>query len=427
LDPAEQETSKADDVDLYADEDSRMNWLRWVTTLGLQSCDNRAVDALLKDEASVEAFYNFLAAGEGQEGENRCAVFYLEDATSDFGINSAPPPEQSAASESLEGEAVDENAAPAASVEDAANPNEASSSNAPAEVQQSEAASADAEPGAESETAAGANSNEGGESAIPESDATVDPEPAAVEAKSPLENETPVSAAPKESLDIKALRVRYNSYPETVSSTNERLVIIRNSSDALAVPSDRQQARVFLNGCLTPVLVLTQTLPTRQLLLNEVYLPIILQNLRNESANKQAIAESIKSEFTSSLLKFSSQLTHACQHVGGDVSLDIPIIDLERSIEDIKGDSVAIGKMEAALHHWTPIVSQLLTREAGKTVVGKGPMAEVDYWRERASAFSSVFEQLSTPYNKKLLAVMREAVENSAATFDVLYSDLTKM
>ena len=179
LDPAEQETSKADDVDHYADEDSRMNWLRWVTTLGLQSCDNRAVDALLKDEASVEAFYNFLAAGEGQEGENRCAVFYLEDATSDFGINSAPPPEQSAASESLEGEAVDDNAAPAASVEDAANPNEASSSNAPAEVQQSEAASADAEPGAESETAAGANSNEGGESAIPESDATVDPEPAA--------------------------------------------------------------------------------------------------------------------------------------------------------------------------------------------------------------------------------------------------------
>jgi dynein heavy chain len=38
-----------------------------------------------------------------------------------------------------------------------------------------------------------------------------------------------------------------------------------------------------------------------------------------------------------------------------------------------------------------------------------------------------VFEQLSTPYTKKLLVVMREAVENSAATFDVLYSDLTKM
>jgi dynein heavy chain len=238
----------------------------------------------------------------------------------------------------------------------------------------------------------------------------------------------PPLAAAKVSLDLKALRVSYNAYPDSATSTNERLVILRSSPDALKVPSDRLQAREYLNDCLTTVLVLTQTLPTLQMLLNEVYLPIILQNLRSESsASKLAIAESIKSEFTASLLKFTSQVSHACQHVGGDVSLDVPSIEIDRSVDDIKSDSVAIGKMEAALHHWTPIVSQLLTREAQKSVVGRGPMAEVDYWRERASAFSSVFEQLSTPYAKRLLAVMREAVENSAATFDVLYSDLTKM
>ena len=142
LDLQEPQKPELDDVDLYANEEPRLNWLRWLTTMGLQSCDNRSVDALLKDEASIEAFYNFLAAGEGQEGENRCAVFYLEDAASDFGLNSAPPAETAAATEKPEGGAAEEQAVSADSPQDAAieSPDASGESkDAPAEGEQAEA------------------------------------------------------------------------------------------------------------------------------------------------------------------------------------------------------------------------------------------------------------------------------------------------
>jgi hypothetical protein len=40
---------------------------------------------------------------------------------------------------------------------------------------------------------------------------------------------------------------------------------------------------------------------------------------------------------------------------------------------------------------------------------GKGPLAEIDFWRERNAALSSLFEQLNLPNVRKMIEVLETA------------------
>ena len=57
-----------------------------------------------------------------------------------------------------------------------------------------------------------------------------------------------------------------------------------------------------------------------------------------------------------------------------------------------------------------------------QTPQGNGPLAEIDYWRERNAALSALFEQLKLPKVKQLLEIFSH-VDNS---IEYLRQDLNK-
>ena len=61
---------------------------------------------------------------------------------------------------------------------------------------------------------------------------------------------------------------------------------------------------------------------------------------------------------------------------------------------------------------------------------GKGPLAEIDFWRERNAALSSLFEQLNLPNVRKMIEVLETApnVDTSVmSAFKVQFAELTKL
>lgn len=57
---------------------------------------------------------------------------------------------------------------------------------------------------------------------------------------------------------------------------------------------------------------------------------------------------------------------------------------------------------------------------------GPGPMAEINFWQERASIFSAMSEQLKQPVVKKILEVLTKADASVVQTMEGTVVELTK-
>jgi hypothetical protein len=63
-------------------------------------------------------------------------------------------------------------------------------------------------------------------------------------------------------------------------------------------------------------------------------------------------------------------------------------------------------QLEEATAEWTLLLGSALQKEAEKAPQGKGPLAEIEFWRERNASLGSLYEQLNTPQAKKVVATL---------------------
>ena len=61
-----------------------------------------------------------------------------------------------------------------------------------------------------------------------------------------------------------------------------------------------------------------------------------------------------------------------------------------------------------------------------KTGSNKGPLAEIEYWRQRNATLSTVFEQVSMPKLQRMLDVLRLRDSAGLDQFDAHYGELTR-
>ncbi|KAL3928386.1 MAG: hypothetical protein SGPRY_002407, partial [Prymnesium sp.] len=145
--------------------------------------------------------------------------------------------------------------------------------------------------------------------------------------------------------------------------------------------------------------------------MQEVYLPLVMAPNKEGGVNNiEATQENI--EFISNLQKFGSQLQHAIQQVTGDFRLNMPQITIDDPNMAAEDEGLVMT-LEEALADWTPAISSALETQMAKQPLGKGPLAEIEHWRARNAALSTLCEQLNTPNARKMLEV-RRAIEGGS-------------
>lgn len=107
------------------------------------------------------------------------------------------------------------------------------------------------------------------------------------------------------------------------------------------------------------------------------------------------VGDNLRNEFRANLHKFESQVTHATQQVKGDVHLSVPNINIDDP--DIGNDFEAVSLLESAMEEWSRLISAVVEAENLKRVKGKGPMAEIEFWRRRNASLSALYEQINMP------------------------------
>lgn len=106
----------------------------------------------------------------------------------------------------------------------------------------------------------------------------------------------------------------------------------------------------------------------------------------------------------------------------------VPDINIE-SVEAAGKDADIVSKLEEHLNDWSASLSSVMQRESGKKPGGKGPLAEIDFWRNRSAVLSGLYEQLNLPHVARIIQVA-EAVSddrNLITAFRSQVAELTKL
>ena len=139
------------------------------------------------------------------------------------------------------------------------------------------------------------------------------------------------------------------------------------------------------------------------------------------------VADSVRTEFRSSLHRFGSQISQALQQVSGEVHLNIPDIPGIEHPEQAIDRYETVTRLEAALADWTNSITAVVEQESRKEPDSNGPLAEIEFWRQRNAILSTVHEQIHMPKVKNMLKVLKMAESNGLPTFVYQVNELSKL
>lgn len=153
--------------------------------------------------------------------------------------------------------------------------------------------------------------------------------------------------------------------------------------------------------------------------------------MKSEDAAQINIAESkakalLRDEFLINMQKFATSIVRTIQQIEGEVRLETPDLEIPDDIHEAAKDAELVQQLEQVILNWDKQMSVAVSQIQAKKPQGNGPLAEIDFWRERNAALSALNEQLKLPIVQKCLSIMRlvdDAVEIHTGDLNKLYTE----
>ena len=122
------------------------------------------------------------------------------------------------------------------------------------------------------------------------------------------------------------------------------------------------------------------------------------------------------------------QVQNVLQQLGGSLQLRIPKIAPEE-LEKVGEDYDMLSRLEATMAEWTQALQSTIRQETDKVPKGHGPLAEIEFWRERNANISALYEQLNLDAVKAIIAAVKGAGGDSGVVtnFRAQHSELAKL
>jgi dynein heavy chain len=133
-------------------------------------------------------------------------------------------------------------------------------------------------------------------------------------------------------------------------------------------------------------------------------------------------------ELLANMQKYLAHIKQALQQLTGDVALPMPAVSIS-SVAAACKDPDVIHTFEETVAEWSSTVSDVTQRESEKRPQGKGPLAEIDFWRTRSAVLSGLWEQLSMKAAADIIEVVEAGSDdrNLMAAFKGQMAELGKL
>uniref|UniRef100_A0A8B9BUE2 Dynein axonemal heavy chain 10 n=1 Tax=Anser brachyrhynchus TaxID=132585 RepID=A0A8B9BUE2_9AVES len=120
------------------------------------------------------------------------------------------------------------------------------------------------------------------------------------------------------------------------------------------------------------------------------------------------------------------QLLYVKFSVFREIKLDMPTINLNSDASVLAAVPEVVEALESCAMTWQKLISTALEEQLKRVPQGNGPLAEIDFWRERHAALSGLTEQTKLPGVEKVLAILQEAESEHSKDLQAVLSDLRK-
>ena len=149
---------------------------------------------------------------------------------------------------------------------------------------------------------------------------------------------------------------------------------------------------------------------------------------QSQSTVDQRMKAMMRDELLINVQKFSSQVQSIIHQVEGEVKLQLPTAIVPLSEDPAVGakSPALVLKLEPYMEGWSKVMSGAVEEVLKKQPQGNGPLAEIDFWKERYSLLSTLYEQLKQPVVQATLAILKVASVPTFSNFEYQRSELTK-
>eukprot|EP00731_Ephydatia_muelleri_P035324 Em0114g8a len=149
---------------------------------------------------------------------------------------------------------------------------------------------------------------------------------------------------------------------------------------------------------------------------------------QSQSTVDQRMKAMMRDELLINVQKFSSQVQSIIHQVEGEVKLQLPTAIVLLSEDPAVGakSPALVLKLEPYMEGWSKVMSGAVEEVLKKQPQGNGPLAEIDFWKERYSLLSTLYEQLKQPVVQATLAILKVASVPTFSNFEYQRSELTK-
>ncbi|XP_005344424.1 dynein heavy chain 10, axonemal [Microtus ochrogaster] len=151
-----------------------------------------------------------------------------------------------------------------------------------------------------------------------------------------------------------------------------------------------------------------------------------LPNIPGETVEYHSI-QLIRDEFLMNLQKFANNIQRTMQQLEGEIKLEMPSISVEGEVSELVASAEMVESLEQCVINWLSQISSALESQLKKTPQGNGPLAEIEFWRERNATLSALYEQTKLPFVRKVLDVIKEAESMLTANVQPVLTELFKL
>ncbi|KAJ1491167.1 dynein heavy chain, N-terminal region 1-domain-containing protein, partial [Baffinella frigidus] len=156
----------------------------------------------------------------------------------------------------------------------------------------------------------------------------------------------------------------------------------------------------------------------------EIYFPLL-----THPGNQDGWPDVIAKELTENLHKFLANTYVTMGHMEGETLLPLPPDDVYSSMEKNQHDKDSVHVLETAVVAWTRQIKDVLRLDPETVLKGgghPGPMAEVDFWQNKAKNLNSIHEQLSSDKVRKVIKVLEVTKSTYFPAFNRLCKEVAQ-
>ncbi|XP_013358995.1 PREDICTED: dynein heavy chain 10, axonemal isoform X2 [Chinchilla lanigera] len=256
----------------------------------------------------------------------------------------------------------------------------------------------------------------------------------------------------KRVVDKLYLQVVCTPVPEAFLGRNV-VFFLRNTAETILEPGDMAEAMEIMPETLEYGLLSAHVLHFLKDVICQVFLPALSFNQHKTDSGPGAPAaelpefseyeidlpkvpgeameyhsvQLIRDEFLMNIQKFSGNIQRTMQQLEGEIKLEMPAISVEGDVADLASDPDTLEALEQCVINWLNQISAAVEGQLKKTPQGNGPLAEIEFWRERNATLSALHEQTRLPVVRKVLDVIKAADSMLVANVQPVLTELFKL